>query len=110
MLGAGGHATVLLDRIAACKDIVLRVVLNKNQAKWGKTFRDVLVQGGDDLVSGLTEDGITHFIISVGTTGNDLRANNSLTLHYHIVCNRYRSFMLRQSVLSLHRSVNGCKS
>jgi hypothetical protein len=38
MLGAGGHAGVLLDSIGACKDIVVRFVLDNDPVNWGKTF------------------------------------------------------------------------
>jgi hypothetical protein len=72
ILGAGGHASVLLDSIAACKDIVVRFVLDNNQPNSGKTFCGVLVRGGDDLVSSLMYEGITHFIVGVGSTGTNL--------------------------------------
>lgn len=66
--GCGWNAGVLLDSIGACRDIVVRFVLDKNPVKWGKTFWGVLVRGGDDLLSALTEEGITHFIVGVGAT------------------------------------------
>jgi len=36
MLGAGGHAGVVLDSIGACKDIVVRFVLDNDPVKWVK--------------------------------------------------------------------------
>jgi UDP-perosamine 4-acetyltransferase len=71
VLGAGGHAAVLLDSIAACNDIVVRFILDINPVKWGKSFCGVVVRGGDDLMSTLTSQGITHFIVGVGATGNN---------------------------------------
>jgi hypothetical protein len=52
MLGMGGHAAVLLDSIAARKDIVVRFGLDISSVKWGKTFCGLLVKGGDELLSG----------------------------------------------------------
>ena len=102
--GGGGHATVLFDSIAARNDIVVRLVLDKAQAKWGKTFCDVLVQGGDDLMSGLTQDGITHFIIGVGTTGDNLRRRQlfELALSYRL---QPLSVIHPSTICSIHPSL-----
>jgi hypothetical protein len=108
--GCGWNAGVLLDSIGACRDIVVRFVLDKNPVKWGKTFWGVLVRGGDDLLSALAEEGITHFIVGVGATTDNAARPDSLTSQCHIVCSHYRLFMLRRSVPSVHRSAMACKS
>lgn len=72
MLGAGGHAAVLLDSIATSKDIAVRFVLDNNPANWGKMVCGVPIRGGDDLLSALMQEGITHFIVGVGAIGNNL--------------------------------------
>jgi sugar O-acyltransferase (sialic acid O-acetyltransferase NeuD family) len=71
MLGAGGHASVLLDSIARRSDIVVRFILDANPTNWGKKFCGVLVLGGDNLVSSASREGISHFIIGVGAVGNN---------------------------------------
>jgi sugar O-acyltransferase (sialic acid O-acetyltransferase NeuD family) len=71
MLGIGGHAAVLLDSINARKDIVLRFGLDISPVKWGKTFCGLLVKGGDNLLGGLIQEGITHFIVGLGANGDN---------------------------------------
>jgi UDP-perosamine 4-acetyltransferase len=71
MLGMGGHAAVLLDSITSRKDIVVRFGLDISPVKWGKTFCGLLVKGSDNLLSGLAQEGITHFIVGLGAIGDN---------------------------------------
>jgi len=74
LIGAGGHASVLLDALAA-SNATLAGVLESDRAMWGTTWNGVTVLGGDDELDSLTGKGITHFVIGVGAIGdNRLRA------------------------------------
>ena len=69
----GGHASVLVDIISARDDTVIGLVLDSDQAKWGKTFCGLLVKGGDELLNDLAQMGITHFIVGLGAIGDNSR-------------------------------------
>jgi sugar O-acyltransferase (sialic acid O-acetyltransferase NeuD family) len=74
LIGAGGHASVLLDAMAGT-NATLAGVLESDRAMWGTTWNGVTVLGGDDELGSLIGKGITHFVVGVGAIGdNRLRA------------------------------------
>lgn len=75
VLGGGGHARVLIDSLQASEVAVIHGVLDPNRSLWGETLLGVPVLGGDDLLPGLFEQGVTHFVVGLGSIGNShLRA------------------------------------
>lgn len=67
LLGAGGHALVVLDAIRSTgKALPICAV---DAAKTGSTIGGVPVEGGDELLAALPSRGVTHFIIGVGGLG-----------------------------------------
>jgi len=70
----------------------------------GKTFWGVLVRGGDDLLSVLTEEGITHFVVGRGSTCNNVarrqlfdfalshRLRPLSVIHASAICSKRASF------------------
>ena len=71
ILGAGGHARVLLDALRAAGDPGPLVILDRDQTRWGQTFEGVQVAGGDDLLPSLVQKGATHFLVGLGSVGNN---------------------------------------
>ena len=74
ILGAGGHAGMVVESIQANADNIEINLLDPNRSFWGQTILNVKVLGDDKLLPELVQDGITHFVIGVGGTGdNSLR-------------------------------------
>jgi len=71
VLGGGGHARVLIDCIMASRAAKPCVVLDRDTALWGKDLLGVPIQGGDDLLPTLAQQGIQYFVIGVGGVGNN---------------------------------------
>jgi UDP-perosamine 4-acetyltransferase len=71
LLGAGGHASVLLDCLALSGAATVAGVLVPDQALWGTTLAGVSVLGGDDLMPDLLRRGVTHFVVGLGGAGNN---------------------------------------
>jgi sugar O-acyltransferase (sialic acid O-acetyltransferase NeuD family) len=72
IIGAGGHASVLLDALAAT-GVTPAGVLDAEPAMWGTMWNGTLVLGGDGILASLTSRGITHFIVGVGGIGDNRR-------------------------------------
>jgi sugar O-acyltransferase (sialic acid O-acetyltransferase NeuD family) len=71
VFGAGGHALVLIDAIQSGNIARIHGILDSDSARWGKDLLGVPILGADDLLSELVDEGITHFVIGVGSTGNN---------------------------------------
>jgi UDP-perosamine 4-acetyltransferase len=71
LLGAGGHASVLLDCLALSGAATVAAVLVPDKALWGTAFAGVTVLGGDDLMADLLQRGVTHFVVGLGGAGNN---------------------------------------
>jgi sugar O-acyltransferase (sialic acid O-acetyltransferase NeuD family) len=67
VLGAGGHAKVLLDMLLENGAFEVAGLLDPGRVG-GKIFgRPIL--GGDDLLPALVRDGVKHFVVGLGSTG-----------------------------------------
>jgi sugar O-acyltransferase (sialic acid O-acetyltransferase NeuD family) len=73
VLGAGGHARVLIDCLIAAGESSPSVVLDSNASQWGTTIGEVPVEGGDELLSQMIPRGITHFVVGLGSVGDSGR-------------------------------------
>jgi sugar O-acyltransferase (sialic acid O-acetyltransferase NeuD family) len=70
VLGGGGHARVLIDSLQASESAVIYGVLDADRSLLGQSLLGVTILGGDDLLPGLIERGVTHFAVGLGSIGN----------------------------------------
>ena len=71
VLGGGGHARVLIDCLRASRVAVPHAILDRDPSLWGKELLGIPVWGGDELLLGLAERGITRFVVGVGGIGDN---------------------------------------
>jgi sugar O-acyltransferase (sialic acid O-acetyltransferase NeuD family) len=69
-LGAGGHAKVVLEALAAMGGHEVVGLLDPRRELWGTRVGGVEVLGGDDLLGRQYDDGVSHAFIGVGGTGD----------------------------------------
>ncbi|MBN1859352.1 hexapeptide transferase, partial [Candidatus Bipolaricaulota bacterium] len=68
ILGAGGHAKVLVDSLIERPDVEIIVALDPDPAKKGQNLLGVPISDGDHLLSELLHRGVTHFVVGLGST------------------------------------------
>lgn len=74
VLGAGGHAKVVIDALRGMAGVVVAGVLTGESTCGGAQVLGVPVLGNDGLLSRLAGEGITHFTVGIGGIGpNPLR-------------------------------------
>jgi len=72
ILGGGGHSKGLIDALHALGDPVELVgILDPDASKWGYDLLGVKIQGPDELLQGLFQKGVTHFIVGLGGVGDN---------------------------------------
>ncbi|MGD9151489.1 MAG: acetyltransferase [Desulfobacterales bacterium] len=71
VLGAGGHASVLIDAIQCGNIARIHGILDPDSSKWGQDLLGVPILGDDHLLLELAGQGVTHFVIGVGAVGNN---------------------------------------
>jgi len=69
-LGAGGHAKVVIEILRCHESCELIGLLDPKSELHGKSVLSVPVLGGDDLLAVLKRDGICHFFVGLGSTGD----------------------------------------
>ena len=69
-LGAGGHARVLLEILAAEGRYEVVGLLDANPALCGKSVGGVPVLGGDKLLATLAARGVVHAFMGLGSAAN----------------------------------------
>jgi UDP-perosamine 4-acetyltransferase len=69
-LGAGGHAKVIIEILAADSRYELVGCLDPDPALAGRDVFGVPVLGDDDQLPRLAEEGVDHFFVGVGNVGN----------------------------------------
>lgn len=69
MFGSGGHARVLLECLLMAEQPLPIAILDHDAGKWGRESFDVPIIGGDDQLSDLIAQGVTEFIVGVGSVG-----------------------------------------
>lgn len=70
-IGAGGHAKVIIDILKMRSDIKIVGLIDSNPELHGKSVMGIPVLGGDELLSGLKAQDITHAFIGVGSVVPD---------------------------------------
>lgn len=71
VLGGGGHARVIVDCLLTSGSASLAAVLDANVSLWGKTVLGVPILGGDERLMELKRQGVTHFVVGVGSVGDN---------------------------------------
>ncbi len=71
VLGGGGHAYVVLDCLLGSDAATPFAVLDSNASFWGKTVLGVPILGGDERLEQLKSQGVTHFVLGVGSVGDN---------------------------------------
>jgi sugar O-acyltransferase (sialic acid O-acetyltransferase NeuD family) len=70
ILGAGGHAAVLMDVLHLCTSEFEFVILDANEFLHGQNLMGAPVLGDDSLIWDLKRRGCSRFIVGVGGIGN----------------------------------------
>jgi sugar O-acyltransferase (sialic acid O-acetyltransferase NeuD family) len=84
ILGGGGHARSLIDCLQAAGRRDIHGILTHDRTQWGGDVLGVPVLGGDDLLPQLVAQGITRFIVGVGSVGSTvLRQKLAGVAHGH---------------------------
>lgn len=71
ILGGGGHARVLIESLYPSGLAENVCVLDKDRSLWGKDLLGVPVLGGDELLPELVHQGATHFVVGLGSVGDN---------------------------------------
>ena len=69
-LGSGGHAKVVIEILRCHEAYELVGLLDPKKELWGKHVLGVPVLGDDSLLSTLPDDGVGHFFVGLGGTGD----------------------------------------
>jgi sugar O-acyltransferase (sialic acid O-acetyltransferase NeuD family) len=67
LIGAGGHARVLLDILQEWGEDEVLGLLDQNSARWGQSLMGCPILGDDQ---DLSRYGATHFVVAVGSLGD----------------------------------------
>lgn len=70
ILGGGGHARVLIDSLLLMGQVELYGILLPDETLWGSDVFGVPVLGGDELLPGLTAQGVDSFVVGLGSVGD----------------------------------------
>lgn len=71
ILGAGGHARVLMDCLHFDSNVIIAGILDPSPHLQGEHVHGVPVLGNDDLLDELPRRGINHFVVGVGGVSNN---------------------------------------
>jgi sugar O-acyltransferase (sialic acid O-acetyltransferase NeuD family) len=69
VIGAGGHARVVLDILLGGDPPVPCVLLDSDASRWGTSMMGAPILGGDDLLPVLVQNGARDFAIGVASAG-----------------------------------------
>ncbi len=68
LIGAGGHARVVLDAARAGKLVDIVVVIDADRAKRGTRFEGLEIEGDESLLPALRARGVNAIVLGVGST------------------------------------------
>jgi len=71
VVGAGGHAKVVLDNLRARGGFEIVGVLDRDSALWNMRVGGAPVLGGDEQLPRLLADGVRHAVVGVGGVGDN---------------------------------------
>ncbi len=70
ILGGGGHTRVLIDCIREAGLDEPEGILDPDAARWGQAVDGIPILGGDDLLPQLREQGVSSFVVGLGSTSD----------------------------------------
>lgn len=70
VIGGGGHARVIIDSLRESGIADLWAV-DADRTRWGGEVLGVPIAGGDELLTDMVRQGVTHFVIGVGGVGDN---------------------------------------
>lgn len=70
IIGGGGHARVLIDSLQMSNAGIAHAILDGNPSLWKTELQGIPIVGGDDRLEDMKHQGVTHFVIGVGGTGD----------------------------------------
>ncbi len=70
VLGGGQHAKVVIDTMHAAGLFAPIAILDCNRELWGQSLLGVPVVGGDEHLVKLVKEGVTHFVVGIGSTSS----------------------------------------
>ncbi len=71
IIGAGGHARVLIEAIAADSSATVCAVVDQDPLLWGASLSGIPIAGGDDHLKSLHENtGCDSFVVAIGGIKN----------------------------------------
>jgi UDP-perosamine 4-acetyltransferase len=76
-LGAGGHAKMVVEILAAAGEVEVVGLLDPRRELWGRDVAGVRVLGGDELLDAQRDAGVRHAFIGLGSA-SDTRARRRL--------------------------------
>ena len=71
IIGAGGHARVIVDCLQQIRGIRIYGILERDRTQWGKKVWGVPIIGGDDLLPGMKKQKVDYFVVGVGGIGDN---------------------------------------
>lgn len=71
ILGAGGHARMLIDCIQIVGDVLIAGILDPNPVLHGTNLFDIPILGNDSLLPEICSSGVAYFVVGLGGAGNN---------------------------------------
>ena len=71
VLGGGGHAKVVVDAISRLDQMDCVGVLDNDPSLWGNGISGVPILGNDDILPDLIEQGVSGFVVGIGSIGDN---------------------------------------
>ena len=71
ILGGGGHARVVIDILQTSAGVTPYAVLDQDRSLWNGELLGVPIRGGDELLPNLVSQGVTQFVVGVGSVGDN---------------------------------------
>jgi len=71
ILGAGGHARVLIDCLLDDDQVRIYGILDPDRQRWGQEMLGIPILGGDLLLPDLKGKGVSHFAVGLGGAGDN---------------------------------------
>ena len=81
LIGAGGHARVVLDVVRQAAEYTVVGLVDQNPALHGTTLDGVPILGGDDQVGVLRRQGVTDALVAIGDNETRCRLASAMVAH-----------------------------
>ncbi len=71
ILGGGGHAKMVIEALRASRQAVPHSLLDRDPNLHGQSVLGVPIRGGDELLPGYLQEGVTGFVVGLGGVGDN---------------------------------------